>query len=202
MTSTKMNVPVKLTSGGLRSDPTLSGYDAPVFITRKESTKGDINFLSKNEGKKNVAENNNVATYTQDLSQSVESDINKFISQFDNVKDKSESVKVMTQGADRLSKEAEALEARIREDFHDLVIAKETAIRLNNLLNKYEDRMRNDRLAQLNLPDKVTIRQILEDKIKRELQGFRISPQEYKELDKVNPDDLNTISREIEMKLN
>lgn len=61
--------------------------------------------------------------------------------------------------------------------------------------------MQKDQISNLRLADVITLRKILSDKIHREIQGFRTSPSEYKELDQVNPQDIKKIINEIKMKL-
>ncbi len=53
----------------------------------------------------------------------------------------------------------------------------------------------------LKLSDSIEIKKILVDKIQREMQGFRTSPSEYKELDQVNPEDIYRIINNIKAKL-
>lgn len=66
---------------------------------------------------------------------------------------------------------------------------------------QYETKMRKDELSKLKLSDEITIKNLLRDKLQREMQGFRTSPQEFKELDIVNPDDITNIIMGIKSKL-
>jgi hypothetical protein len=66
------SIPVKV-QGGVVSDPTLSGYETPSFIHKKET----------------VTDNK-----PEDLKDTMEKDIQTFISQFDNAKDKKDRVEI------------------------------------------------------------------------------------------------------------
>ena len=75
------------------------------------------------------------------------------------------------------------------------------AIRLNNLLSTYHQKFKKEELSKLKLADSITIKKLLADKLQREMQGFRTSPSEYKELDLVNPSDIVRVISNIKMKL-
>ena len=71
------SIPVKI-QGGAVKDPTLSGYETPVFISKKET--------NMNENMSNDPEVN--------IKQAMENDIQTFINQFDNAKDKKDRIEV------------------------------------------------------------------------------------------------------------
>jgi hypothetical protein len=108
---------------------------------------------------------------------------------------------LVMQGKARLDEEAKKLAAEVEADLKELLLAKEVSIRINNLMASYEVKMRKDQLSKLKLSDEITIKNLLRDKLQREMQGFRTSPQEYKELDIVNPADLTNIITGIKTKL-
>ena len=72
---------------------------------------------------------------------------------------------------------------------------------MRNLIANYEGKMQKDQLSKLKLADEVTIKNLLRNKLQRELQGFRTSPAEYKELEIVNPSDITKIIHDIKLKL-
>ena len=74
-------------------------------------------------------------------------------------------------------------------------------MQLNNLLNRYEQKMKRDMTSQLHLADVITIRELLRDKLHREVQGFRTSSEEYKELEQVNPNDIRRVVRQVRQKI-
>lgn len=49
----------------------------------------------------------------------------------------------------------------------------------------------------MKLSDQITLKELLRDKIHREIQGLRVSPSEFQELEQANQDDLERISKEI-----
>ena len=80
--------------------------------------------------------------------------------------------------------------------------SKKLAVRLHNLITKYEKRAREAEKSQnMRLADQITVKELLKDKIHREIQGLRVSPSQYTELEQVNPVDIDNISREIVNKL-
>jgi formylmethanofuran dehydrogenase subunit D len=68
------SIPVKV-QGGTVNDPSLSGYETPSFIHKKET-------VSKPEDPVN------------DIKDIMEKDIQQFISQFDNAKDKKDRIEI------------------------------------------------------------------------------------------------------------
>ena len=56
-------------------------------------------------------------------------------------------------------------------------------------------------MSELKLADIVTIKAMLRDKLHREIQGFRSTPSDYKELDKLNPEDVQKVINQIKLKL-
>ncbi len=110
-------------------------------------------------------------------------------------------ITIVTEGKQRFIKESKELSAQIEADMKDLLFAKEVAIKLNQLIASYETKMRKDQLSKLKLADEVTIKNLLRDKLQREMQGFRTSPSEFKELEAVNPMDINNIIGAIKLKL-
>jgi len=189
-TSTAMSIPVSLTKQPIRNDPTLSGYEIPQITHAKPSHSEDeaTSFLEKK--KKSHA--------YKELKTSIEDDIHQFLTQFENTKDKEDKIKVMIEGKQRLFHETEELEAAINADIQDLLEVKVLAVKLNNLVKKYDDKMMKDlKDRSLKLADVITIKDLLRDKIHKEMQGIRVSTEEYKELDQVNPADINEISKKI-----
>jgi cobalamin biosynthesis protein CobT len=100
-----------------------------------------------------------------------------------------------------LAEEGKNLASKVEAEIQELLHAKESALKLQNLLAMYEQRLNKNNLSQLRLSDEVTMKNLLRDKLQREMQGFRTSPSEYKELEAINPDDITTIIRDIKGKL-
>ena len=63
------------------------------------------------------------------------------------------------------------------------------------------EKMIRDQKAQMKLADEITIKDLLRQKLQREMQGFRVSDTEYEELKQVNPDDIKNIVAKINNKL-
>jgi hypothetical protein len=82
-----------------------------------------------------------------------------------------------------------------------LLAAKESVLKLNELLNLYQVRLQKAAQSQLKIADEVTLKNLLRDKLQREMQGFRTSPSEYQELNNVDPDTITNIIHQIKMKV-
>jgi len=86
----------------------------------------------------------------------------------------------------------------VRDNLAELLQAKKLAIRLNNLVRKYEKKIVEDEKADsMKLADEITVKELLKDKLHRELQGLRVSSSEYEELNQANPEDIDKIRRKI-----
>lgn len=107
----------------------------------------------------------------------------------------------MTNGKKRLHQETEKLSIIVQDELKNLLFAKEVALKLHALLSKYENKTKKDNLSEMKIADEVTIKNLLRAKLQREMQGFRTSPGEYKELEQVNPQDLQRIIHEIKNKI-
>jgi len=49
----------------------------------------------------------------------------------------------------------------------------------------------------MKLADQITLKELLRDKIHREIQGLRVSPTEFVELEQANQEDVELITKEI-----
>lgn len=185
------SIPVSL-QGGQLNDPTLSGYETPSFIHLGEKQIDASNIHSD-------AITSDPAVH---LKNTMEGDIETFVKQFDNAKDKQETVGILLNGKARLTQESAAITAQVQADIKELLFAKEVAIKLNNLLASYETKLRKEALSKMKLSDEITLKELLRDKLHREMQGFRTSPGEYKDLDLVNPADIAKIISDVKVAIN
>lgn len=129
-------------------------------------------------------------------------DINVFLDQFKNTRDISDKVNVMVEGKNRLLKEINEIKETLLKDIDDLMGSKKLAIRLNNLVLKYEKRAQDGEQAKLlKLADEITVKDLIKEKIHREIQGLRSSPTKFQELEIVNKDDISRVTKEVLNKL-
>jgi hypothetical protein len=191
--SNNVRIPVNL--GTLGSDPTLKGYEIPNY--KKSRNSEETSFLEKTKKTKTETKFAEMAP-----EEAMETDIKTFLKQFENSKDKAERVKTIQDGKTRLLKDVKEIKDAISAHLAELMEAKKLAIKLNNLVHKYEKKAIADAKSEnLKLADEITVKEILKDKLHREIQGMRVPPSEYKELEMVNPDDITTITKEILHKL-
>jgi hypothetical protein len=185
------SIPVKL-QGGAVQDPTMSEYETPNFIHTGEKITpvGNIHEAPKFQ-----------LSPETNMQKVVQQDIKDFISQFDNAKDKADRIKVLLEGKNRLSEESKSLALQVENEVKELLDAKEVAVRLFKLLGNYENKLKKNVLSNLKLADEITVKNILRDKLHREIQGFRTSPGEYLELEMINPADVTQVIQTIKNKL-
>jgi len=183
---------VGISVDNLGSDPTLKNYESPqISKASNNDSMDESSFIEKKEKKsKNFM--------TQSPSEAIESDISSFTKQFENIGDKNDRVKTLITGKARLIREAKDLKDAVRAQLSELLEAKKLAIRLNNLVRKYEKKIVEDEKADsMKLADEITVKELLKDRLHRELQGLRVSKSEYQELEQANPADIDTIRRQI-----
>ena len=82
-----------------------------------------------------------------------------------------------------------------------MVESKEIALNFNQVLAKYEIKLKKSQMSKLKLSDVIQIRKQLIDKLLKEIQGFRTASANYKELNSVNPKDIKRIVKQVKHKL-
>jgi len=181
------SIPVKI-QGGAINDPTLSGYESPKFIETKEK------ILPGAEG---VALPDVGATLTVTSAD----DVKEFTAKLGAAHNKEEKLETLQEGKKKLAAEVEALKSNIQKEIDSILQAKEVSVLLHNLLIKYEAEINNQRDSQFKIADQVTLKNLLKEKLYKEIQGFRTSSSEYEELNKVKPEDINDVISQIKQKL-
>lgn len=73
------------------------------------------------------------------------------------------------------------------------------ALKLSNLNNYYSTKINRDQLSRMKLSDIITFKNILREKLQKEIQGFRTYPGQYQELEKINPGDIEIIVKNIKL---
>ena len=74
-------------------------------------------------------------------------------------------------------------------------------MRLSNLNNYYSTKVKRDQLSSMKLSDVITVKNLLRNKILREMQGLRTASADYPELENVNPLDIQIIMKEIKIQM-
>lgn len=198
----KMEIPVTFDKNSVKS-ATLSGYENPVLkndAKYKENKRGEINenlnFIEKSETSlKNRLEM--VPT------EAIAEDIKSFASNFSTLTNLDSRHKMVVEGRSRLLKESEDLRAAIIADVSNLLVAKGLAVRMNALVSKYEKKIVELQEAKrLKLGDEIEIKNSLKAKLMKEVQGIRTNESQYKDLDKLNPDDIKRITKQVVSILN
>lgn len=193
------SVPVNL--GSIKNDnPTMKGYETPSYDKpsksqdSKSSSESTESFFQKKEVVK--------SKFDMTPEEVIKGDINTFLDQFKNTRDVSDKVNVMVEGKNRLLSEINEIKETLLKDIDDLMGSKKLAIRLNNLVHKYEKRAQDAEQAKLlRLADEITVKDLIKEKIHREIQGLRSYPTQFQELEMVNKDDISRVTKEVLNKL-
>ena len=193
------SVPVNL--GSIKNDnPTMKGYETPSYDKpsksqeSKSSSESTESFFQKKEVVK--------SKFEMTPEEVIKGDITTFLDQFKNTRDVSDKVNVMVEGKNRLLNEINEIKETLLKDIDDLMGSKKLAIRLNNLVHKYEKRAQDAEQAKLlRLADEITVKDLIKEKIHREIQGLRSSPTQFQELEMVNKDDISRVTKEVLNKL-
>jgi len=74
-------------------------------------------------------------------------------------------------------------------------------LKLSNLNNYYTTKIRKNQLSEMKLSDVITIKNVLREKLHKEIQGFRSAATQYEELNRVNPQDIEIIMKNIKLHL-
>lgn len=179
----------------------MKGYETPSYdkpSKSQESSKSSSDSAQSFVQKKEVVK----SKFDMTPEEVMKGDINVFLDQFKNTRDISDKVNVMVEGKNRLLKEINEIKETLLKDIDDLMGSKKLAIRLNNLVHKYEKRAQDGEQAKLlKLADEITVKDLIKEKIHREIQGLRSSPTQFQELEIVNKDDISRVTKEVLNKL-
>jgi hypothetical protein len=182
-------------------------YSIPVQVNSSADSLKDgfeiPNFIHTGEKKVQESEENLSGVTNMDpavfLKNSMEKDLGEFLAQFDNSKDKAERIVSLVNGKKKLQDEMKCISLTIQSSLNELLMAKEIALRLTHLNNYYSTQIKKNSLSNLKLSDIITIKNILINKIQREMQGLRTAPADYPELNNVNPQDIEIIMKDIKL---
>ena len=72
---------------------------------------------------------------------------------------------------------------------------------MNNVLAKYEVKLKKSQFSKLKLSDVITLKNKIKKKLYREIQGLRTSSSNFSEIKNLNPNDLKRIIKQIKNKL-
>ena len=75
-------------------------------------------------------------------------------------------------------------------------------MKLTNLNNYYTTQIQRTKLGGLKLSEVITLKQLLRQKISKEIQGIRTASSDYADLDKINPSDIAEAMKNINLELN
>jgi len=180
------STPVRLESDGN------GGENTPTFVQSKEhllsDSKEQATFKEPNQQKF--------------LKDNFNKDVNLFMDNLENKKDKAERIATMIKGKKSLDNDMEKIRKTIEGTMKELFFAKEVALKLTNLNNYYTTQIKRSKLGGLKLSEVITLKQLLRQKIAKEIQGIRTASSDYADLDKINPADIADAMKNINLELN
>jgi len=180
-------IPVKIEQRGVVSDPTLSGYETPLFLQKKHTGKGF-----------NIPK---APMLNPSLVANSAADAKRIKAKLAGAKNNKQRVNALKAEKKRLQSEAKNVAKMIENEVGNLLTSKKIGQKLNSLLNKYTVKIKRDELAKISLVDRVQIKRELKAKLLKEIEGFRTSPTQYPTVGKVSPSDLRKIVGQIKKKL-
>jgi len=172
------------------------GENSPTFVQSKER------ILKEQKENKNH-ENTTFKEPNQQkfLKDSFNKDVNLFMDNLENKKDKAERISTMIKGKKRLDADMDNIRKTIEGTMKELLFAKEVALKLTNLNNYYTTQIKRSKLGGLKLSEVITLKQLLRQKIAKEIQGIRTASADYADLDKINPTDIADAMKNIHLEL-
>jgi hypothetical protein len=191
----EMALPVKIQmNANLVSDPTLANYETPSFLHLKQSPAEKLQYPEPIQLPK-------VPMLTPNIQAVSQSDIKKIKETLKKTRNLKEKMTALRLEEKRLRNDAKGITNKVEEYVNELLKSKEISSKLNKLLEQYTLKMKKDELKKLRLADRVEIKNELKQKLFKEIQGFRIKGDQFKEVDKVDKSDILKIVNQIKKKL-
>jgi hypothetical protein len=194
----EMAIPVKLEmKSNLMQDPTLANYETPSFLSKGQE-KHALPLESKYPEPIRLPKVPMISPNIQATSQLDAKKIKEHLKKANNSK---QIIAALSQEKKRLKSEARGITDKVEAQVNELLKTKEMSSRLNSLLERYTLKMKKDDLKKIKLADRVEIKNELKQKLFKEIQGFRVKGDQFKEVDKVDKSDLQKIVNSIKKKL-
>ena len=189
LSQTKIQIPVSFETDTSKSTK-LQNYEIPVL---KNSKNNDLNFVEK-LAKKITTKNRLDMMPLEAISQ----DIKNISSMKFNSEDNISKHNKIYEERESLIKDSIDLKTSVIADISNLLKAKVIAVRINNLVENYEKKlidMQEDK--RLKLSDEMDLKKMLKEKLKAEVQGIRTTDSQFKDLEKLNPDDVKKVTDQV-----
>ena len=189
LSQTKIQIPVSFETDTSKSTK-LQNYEIPVL---KNSKNNDLNFVEK-LAKKITTKNRLDMMPLEAISQ----DIKNISSMKFNSEDNMSKHNKIYEERESLIKDSIDLKTSVIADISNLLKAKVIAVRINNLVENYEKKlidMQEDK--RLKLSDVMDLKKMLKEKLKAEVQGIRTTDSQFKDLEKLNPDDVKKVTDQV-----
>jgi len=186
----------EVTSNEQIDDILSSKYEKPRIV-RKET---EPSFLEKSLNKNNKNKDFVIAERTPD--QEIQDDLSYFTSILSNAKTPTDKLKFVMNGRERLIREYYQLRDEIEKDLIQLIESKKAAIKVNKIIKSYEKYLITaQEEKRLRLGDEIGVKQLLKEKLKKEVQGIRSSPYQFKLLEEIEPSQIENVTKQVFQKL-
>lgn len=173
-----------------------SKYEKPRIV-RKET---EPSFLEKSLNKNN--KNKDFVIAERSPQQEIQDDLSYFTSILSNAKTPTDKLKFVMNGRERLIREYYQLRDEIEKDLILLIEAKKAAIEVNKIIKSYEKYLITaQEEKRLRLGDEIGVKQLLKEKLKKEVQGIRPSIYQFKLLEEIEPSQLDNVRKQVFQKL-
>ncbi len=101
----------------------------------------------------------------------------------------------------KLKAETRQIGSRVTKEINNLVKAKRVGLTLENLLEKYTEKLQEAEVKKAKTVDKSKVKKQLKEKFARDLQGLRNFKNQFNLISKVDQKDLAKIAKQIKNKL-
>jgi len=115
--------------------------------------------------------------------------------------DKTKRLEVLKKSKKELISDAKNIKKEIIKTTDALLSAKSSALSLSAVMDKYQDKLKRDKLSRLRLVDRVAAKNQLKAKLIDEIQGIRTRATSYQELSKVDKSVIVKIVGDIKKQL-
>lgn len=213
-------IPVRINKGGVVEDATLSGYETPSFLHKDEKKidhkklnnghqaikKLISNKKADKKEKKKIKSQLKINIPSQpmsnpDLSATSVYDLNYVKNAVSAATQMSQKKKAMKAECKRLRDGAKVLSKQLNDQVNVLLKSKTVSNKLDDIMKKYQIKMKTDEMSKIRLVDRVAAKRELKNKLFKEVQGLRTASSNYNRVAKINKNDIKNIVSKIKSKL-
>jgi hypothetical protein len=213
-------IPVSINKSPVVEDATLSGYETPSFLHKDEKQVASKKHNASKQAIKKMISNKkadkkekkkiksqlkmNIPSQPMsnpDLSATSVYDLNYVKNSVSAVTRMSQKNNAMKAEWKRLRDDTQVLSKRLKDQVNVLLKSKTISNKLDDIMKKYQIKMKTDEMSKIRLVDRVAAKRELKNKLFKEVEGLRTASSNYSRVAKINKDDIKNIVNKIKSKL-